>query len=133
MRDGMVIQILLCAYGMILFVTAVASLIRKKMSVGVVVPWGVVAVVFMAMGIFIRPDSWKSYISIYGLVMIVLIFLCVTYVLYLMSTRISELSKKNNELSIQVSILNTESEELRIKVKKLENRDETNEKDSVRN
>lgn len=132
MRDGLIIQILLASYGVIVFVTAVISLIRKKMSVGVVVPWGVVALVFVALGILIRPDSWKSYISVSGLVLLIFIFMCVTYVLYLLSARISELSKKNNELSIQVSILNTEAEELRNKVRLIEEREKENEKNTVR-
>ena len=49
--------------------------------------------------------------------------------MYFFSIRITDTMKKNNELAIQVSLLNTEVEELRKKMESLEE----DEKDSVRN
>lgn len=129
MRDGLIIQILLIAFGTSMLVTSFISLVRRKMSEPVVIPWGIGAIVFIVLGIVIRPDHWKEYISPQGLTLVIVIFVCAAYAMYFFSIRITDTMKKNNELAIQVSLLNTEVEELRKKMESLEE----DEKDSVRN
>lgn len=120
MREGMIIQILLIAFGVSMFGTAFVSLVRRKMSEVVVIPWGLGAVIFIVLGIVIRPVGWRSYISPAGLTLIIVFCICAAYAIYFFSIRITETMKKNNELAIQVSLLNTEVEELRKKMEKLE-------------
>ena len=60
-------------------------------------------------------------------------FVVASYAIYFFSIRITETMKKNNELAIQVSLLNTEVEELRKKMEALEEEDGQDDKDSVRN
>lgn len=129
MREGLIIQILLIAFGTSMLVTSFISLVRRKMSEPVVIPWGIGAIVFIVLGIVIRPDHWRDYISPQGLTLVIVIFVCAAYAMYFFSIRITDTMKKNNELAIQVSLLNTEVEELR---KKMESLGE-DEKDSVRN
>ena len=129
MRDGLIIQILLIAFGTSMLVTSFISLVRRKMSDPVVIPWGIGAIVFIVLGIVIRPDHWREYISPQGLTLVIVIFVCAAYAMYFFSIRITDTMKKNNELAIQVSLLNTEVEELRKKMESLEE----DEKDSVRN
>ena len=129
MRDGLIIQILLIAFGTSMLVTSFISLVRRKMSEPVVIPWGIGAIVFTVLGIVIRPDHWREYISPQGLTLVIVIFVCAAYAMYFFSIRITDTMKKNNELAIQVSLLNTEVEELRKKMESLEE----DEKDSVRN
>lgn len=131
MRDGLIIQLLIGGYGLLLMIIAVASLVRRKMSVTVCVPWGIVAVVFMVLGIVIRPDSWREYLSLHGLILLIFIFLCAAYVVYFLSSNLSMLLLKNNELSQRVSILNAETEELRERLDKLENESKTDEENSI--
>ena len=131
MRDGIFIQILLVAFGLSMFITGIISLVRRKMSEVVVIPWGIGAVIFIILGIVIRPDGWKSYLSVYGLVMIIVIFVVATYAIYFFCIRITENMKKNNELAIQVSILNSEVEELRKKMVVLEETESDNEEEST--
>ncbi len=133
MRDGLFIQILLIAFGASMFITGVISLVRKKMSEVVVVPWGLGALIFIILGIIVRPDGWKTYLSTSGLIMIIVFFVIATYAIYFFSIRITETMKKNNELAIQVSLLNSEVEELRKKMEAMEEDVSANEKDSVRN
>lgn len=132
MRDGLIIQLLLAGYGVLLMSIGIISLVRRKMSVVVCVPWGIIAVVFLILGIVIRPDSWRGYLSVYGLILIVFIFLCATYALYFLSSNISMLLVKNNDLAQQVSILNAETEELRERLDALEKK-ENDEKNTVCN
>lgn len=129
MRDGLIIQILLIAFGTSMLVTSFISLVRRKMSEPVVIPWGIGAIVFIVLGIVIRPDHWREYISPQGLTLVIVIFVCAAYAMYFFSIRITDTMKKNNELAIQVSLLNKEVEELRKKMESLEE----DEKDSVRN
>lgn len=129
MREGLIIQILLIAFGTSMLVTSFISLVRRKMSEPVVIPWGIGAIVFIVLGIVIRPDHWRDYISPQGLTLVIVIFVCAAYAMYFFSIRITDTMKKNNELAIQVSLLNTEVEELRKKMESLEE----DEKDSVRN
>lgn len=131
MRDGLIIQLLIGGYGLLLMIIAVTSLVRRKMSVTVCVPWGLVAVVFMVLGIVIRPDSWREYLSLHGLILLIFIFLCAAYVVYFLSSNLSMLLLKNNELSQRVSILNAETEELRERLDKLENESKQNEENSI--
>ena len=129
MRDGLIIQILLIVFGTSMLATSFISLVRRKMSEPVVIPWGIGAIVFIVLGIVIRPDHWREYISPQGLTLVIVIFVCAAYAMYFFSIRITDTMKKNNELAIQVSLLNTEVEELRKKMDSLTE----DEKDSVRN
>lgn len=132
MRDGLIIQLLLAGYGAMIMSIAVGALVRRKMTVGVCVPWGIVAVVFIVLGIVVRPDSWKEYLSLHGLILIIAIFLCATYALYFLSSNLSMVLLKTTDLAMQVSILNAETEELREKIKELEENKQENEENSIR-
>ncbi|MCR4649819.1 MAG: DUF2304 domain-containing protein [Lachnospiraceae bacterium] len=120
MRDGLLIQAMLIVFGASMFITAFVSLVRRKMSEVVVIPWGLGSVIFIILGLVIRPDGWKGYLSTSGLILTSVICICGAYAIYFFSIRITETMKKNNELAIQVSLLNTEVEELRKKMEILE-------------
>ena len=53
-----------------------------------------------------------EYISVAGLILLLIIFYGVLYAAYFVSLWISELSRKNQELAIQVSLLNQENERI---------------------
>ncbi len=133
MRDGLLIQILLIVYGSAMFIAALISLVRRKMSEVVVIPWGLGAVIFIILGIVVRPDGWRNYLSSTGLFLIIVFFVIASYAIYFFSIRITDTIKKTNQLAIQVSLLNTEVEELRKKIEVLENEKLKDEENSVRN
>ena len=134
MRDGIILQILLVVFGGSMFITAFLSLVRRKMSEVVVIPWGLGSLIFIVLGLVIRPENWRTYISPTGLALIIIMFVIASYALYFFSIRITETMKKNNELAIQVSLLKTEVEELRKKMEALEEEDSVkDEEDTVRN
>lgn len=133
MRDGLLIQILLIVYGSSMFIAALISLVRRKMSEVVVIPWGLGAVIFIILGIVVRPDGWRNYLSSNGLFLIIVFFVIASYAIYFFSIRITDTIKKTNQLAIQVSLLNTEVEELRKKIEVLENEKLKDEENSVRN
>ena len=133
MRDGLLIQILLIVYGSAMFIAALISLVRRKMSEVVVIPWGLGAVIFIILGIVVRPDGWRNYLSSTGLFLIIVFFVIASYAIYFFSIRITDTIKKTNQLAIQVSLLNTEVEELRKKIEVLENEKLKDEENSVSN
>ena len=112
MSAGDVLRLIFVLTGVFMLWITVSSLARRKMNESFVLVWGVVSIVIILAGILLRPSGWVNYISYTGLVLVLLIFFCVTYAAYYFSLRISELTRKNQELAIQVSLLNQENERI---------------------
>lgn len=112
MNPGMLLQIIMIVTGFLLFLITVISLAKRKMTESFCLAWGIVAIIVILAGILLRPAGWNQYISGTGLVLLLLIGFCFVYAAYFMSSRISELMRKNNEMAIQLSLLKQEKEEL---------------------
>lgn len=99
--------------------------------------WGLIALILILAGLSLRPTEWSRYISPMGLMLVVMIGFCVVYVAYFMSTKVSELSRRNQELAIQVSLLRQENQRIMEQLEQMaiameqEQKCEDNEKDSV--
>ena len=59
-----------------------------------------------------RPE-WRRYISGSTLVIVLLVGFCVGWGAFFISTKVSELMRKNLELAMQVILLNNENEQIR--------------------
>ncbi|MDE6640763.1 MAG: hypothetical protein K2K63_09575, partial [Acetatifactor sp.] len=81
--------------------------------------WGIISVALILAGILLRPTMWNRYISITGMFLVLLLGFAVIYIAFFLSTRVSELMRKNQELAMQVSLLNWEKNELWKKVEEL--------------
>lgn len=110
--SGNVLQIIIIATGIFLFIVTVNSLAHRKMTESFCLAWGLIAFILVLAGLFLRPTEWNSFISPMGLVMVVMIGFCVVYVAYFMSTKVSELTRRNQELAIQVSLLRQENQKI---------------------
>ena len=110
MRLGDILQIIMIATGVILLIVTIGSLARRRMTDSFCLAWGLIALILVLAGIFLRPSELARYISTMGLLMVVAIGFCVVYVAYFMSTKVSELVRQNQELAIQVSLLVQENE-----------------------
>lgn len=131
-----ILQTIIIATGIILLIITINSLAHRKMTESFCLAWGLIALILVLAGFFLRPTEWSRYISPMGLVMVVMIGFCVVYVAYFMSTKVSELSRKNQELAIQVSLLRQENQyilEQLTKAAEKEQACEGNEEDSDRN
>lgn len=113
MESGVILQIVLIMVGVMLLWTSISSLAKRKMTEPFCLTWGVIAIIIMLAGFLLRPSEWNRYISETGMILIMLIGFCVIYGAYFMSSRVSELMRRNLELSMQVSLLNYEKEEIR--------------------
>ena len=100
------------AAGIFLLWAVISSLAKRKMTESFCLVWGVVAVSIILAGVLLRPSELYRYISLTGLLLCLLIGFCILYSLFFMSTKVSELMRENRELSMQVSLLKHEKEEM---------------------
>jgi ABC-type siderophore export system fused ATPase/permease subunit len=110
---GLVVQILLIAAGVIILIVDVALLAKRKLSEPISVTWGFAAIIFILAGIFLRPNGWINYISPAGLIMLSILVVLALIGLFLASSRMSELIRKNTEMAMNISLLNQEIVELK--------------------
>ncbi|MCD7837074.1 MAG: DUF2304 domain-containing protein [Lachnospiraceae bacterium] len=119
MESGVILRIIMFAMGVILFCASMSSLARRRMTEPFCLTWGFIALIIIFAGILLRPDEWSNYISGMGMLLVVLIGFCVVYGAYFMSCRVSELMRRNLELSMQVSLLNLENEKLQSQINEI--------------
>lgn len=128
METGDLLRIIICCGGVVLLGITMSSLARRKMTEPFCLTWGIISVVLILAGILLRPTLWNSLISLTGMFLVLLLGFAVIYISFFVSTRVSELMRKNQELAMQVSLLNREKDEL---WKKLEELSEQMEERSV--
>lgn len=132
-----VLQIIIITTGIFLLIVTINSLAHRKMTESFCLAWGLIALILVLAGLLLRPTEWIRYMSPMGLMLVVMIGFCVVYVAYFMSTKISELSRRNQELAIQVSLLCQENQQIieELELVKMaaeqEQKCEGNEKDSI--
>ena len=73
-------------------------------------------------GILIEPSELERYISLRVLILILLITIGVGWILWFISTQISILRRRNQEIAMQISLLNQDSERMMKKLEDLEKR-----------
>lgn len=109
---------LVIAGGIVLWRTLVA-LARRKITDFFCMLWGLVSLCMVLAGLLLNPTEISSYVSNAGLALTLVLFvgsLCITWYI---SREISALTKKNQELAMQLSLLNQEYTELRERLAKL--------------
>lgn len=132
-----VLQIIIITTGIFLLIVTINSLAHRKMTESFCLAWGLIALILVLAGLLLRPTEWIRYMSPMGLMLVVMIGFCVVYVAYFMSTKISELSRRNQELAIQVSLLCQENQQIIEELEQMtmaagqEQKCEGNEKDSI--
>lgn len=112
MRAGTILQMIMIATGVGLFFITVNSLAKRKMTESFCLAWGLISLVLICAGIFLRPAGWSRYLSNMGMVLVLMIGYSVIYVAYFLSGKVSELARKNQELAMQVSLLNQENQHI---------------------
>lgn len=112
MEPSSILRIIFIITGLFMLGLTVTSLARRRMNESFCLAWGVVSVCIILAGCLLRPSQWNKYLSDVGLVLILLVFFCLIYAAYFMSLKISELTRKNTELAIQISLLNAENERI---------------------
>lgn len=117
---GNILRGVIIIVGILLFWLTIISLAKRKMTETFCLIWGGVSVVVILAGILLRPVLLQNYISTTGMVLISLVAFGIICGAYFLSTMISELTRKNQELAIQVSLLKRENEKVVAKIEQLE-------------
>lgn len=97
--------------GYILFIT-ILSLARRKMEDQFCLLWSVMSILMILAGILLRPSQISKYMSISALVIILIALLGTLWGLWFISTQVSVLLRKNQELAMQVTLLNQDCEQM---------------------
>lgn len=122
MASGDLLTMFLIVLGICLFVMAVLSLAKRKMTEPFCLAWACVSVLLVICGILIEPSELERYISRRVLILILLITIGVGWILWFISTQISILRRRNQEIAMQISLLNQDSERMMKKLEDLEKR-----------
>lgn len=111
MEYGVVLKILVILAGAALAAAALWSLAKRRMTELFCLLWDLIGALMIAAGCLLHPAQWP--LGRDGLLVILLTGFCLLYAAFFLSVHVSELTRRNLELSIQVSLLNAEVEELR--------------------
>lgn len=109
---GFVLRLVVVLTGVLLLCITILSLARRKMTESFCLTWGLIAIMFILAGILLRPYGVSQFISVTGLLLILIGGFCVIFGAFFVSTKISELIRRNQELAIQVSLLRHENREI---------------------
>ena len=124
METGQIIRIVMIAAGLLVLMETILSLSHRKLKEQFCLLWGVISLLLILSGIFLRPTLWSQYISETGTIIIILFALILVWCLFFFSTQISVLSRKTQELAMQVSLLNQENERLLTELEQLQEGEE---------
>lgn len=127
MNVGTILRICVIAAGAYMLLKAVLSLARRKMTDSFCLAWAILSALMILSGILLNPSQMDRYVSVRGLVLIMVIVAGSIWGLWFISTQVSVLERRNQELAIQLSLLNRECEKLMQEVEELKK----NEKDTV--
>lgn len=108
MSAGNWLRLYLVAVGGIILWMTLASLAKRKFTDQFCMLWGVLAGCMVLGGVLLSPTEITRYISGTGLLLVMIIFTGVLYMAWCFSREISSLTRKNQELAMQLSLLNQE-------------------------
>lgn len=117
MGVGDILRIAAILTGFSLLGITVSSLARRKMTESFCLTWGLISIMFILAGILLRPYGVSQFVGYTGLWLILIVGFCAVFGAFFVSTKVSELIRKNQELAIQVTLLNQEN---RLVMEKLE-------------
>ena len=112
MAMAIALRIVLILLGCYLLVMTLLSLARRKTSEQFCLVWALMSVLMVLTGLLLKPSSIERFISARGFILIIIALFGVLWGLWFISTQVSILIRKNQELAIQISLLNQDIERL---------------------
>jgi hypothetical protein len=109
---AMVMRLTMVAIGALFCIFDFVSYSRQKLTDKFAFLWGIFGVGIILAGALPVLSGWTELFDSRTYFVAVLLFLVVLSMLYSMSRAISELTRKNQELAVQVSLLNNENEQM---------------------
>ena len=119
MASGDILRLFVIAAGAYMFVKAVLSLAKRKMTEPFCLAWAVLSALMILSGIILNPSQLDRYVSLRGLILIMIIVSGILWGLWFISTQVSSLKRRNQELAMQISLLNHDCEKMLRELEKL--------------
>ncbi len=119
MAVGDVLRLFVIVAGAYMFLKAILSLAKRKMTEPFCLAWAVLSALMILSGILLNPSQLDGYISTRGLILIIIIVSGILWGLWFISTQVSILKRRNQELAMQVSLLNNDCEKILRELEKL--------------
>lgn len=119
MAVGDVLRLFVIVAGAYMFLKAILSLAKRKMTKPFCLAWAVLSALMIFSGILLNPSQLDGYISTRGLILIIIIVSGILWGLWFISTQVSILKRKNQELAMQISLLNNDCEKILRELEKL--------------
>ena len=112
-------RLILALTGVALFAITLSSLARRKMTESFCLTWGLVALMMIFAGLVLRPYGIAGMLSPTALVVIIVVGYCLIFGSFYITAKVSELTRKNQELAIQISLINQENRVLTDKINEM--------------
>lgn len=119
MAVGDVLRLFVIVAGAYMFLKAILSLAKRKMTEPFCLAWAVLSALMILSGILLNPSQLDGYISTRGLSLIIIIVSGILWGLWFISTQVSILKRRNQELAMQISLLNNDCEKILRELEKL--------------
>ena len=119
MAVGDVLRLCVIVAGAYMFLKAILSLAKRKMTEPFCLAWAVLSALMILSGILLNPSQLDGYISTRGLILIIIIVSGILWGLWFISTQVSILKRRNQELAMQISLLNNDCEKILRELEKL--------------
>ena len=119
MAVGDVLRLFVIVAGAYMFLNAILSLAKRKMTEPFCLAWVVLSALMILSGILLNPSQLDGYISTRGLILIIIIVSGILWGLWFISTQVSILKRRNQELAMQISLLNNDCEKILRELEKL--------------
>ena len=115
MASGDILRLFVIAAGAYMFVKAVLSLAKRKMTEPFCLAW----VLLSALMMLLNPSQLDRYISTRGLILIIIVVSGILWGLWFISTQVSLLKRRNQEMAMQISLLNNDCEKILKELEKM--------------
>lgn len=112
MTMAVALRVIMILLGCYLLVGTLLSLAKRKMSEQFCLVWALMSVLMVLIGVLLKPSYIERFISVRGFILVLLAIFGILWGLWFISTQVSLLSRKNQELAIQISLLNQDIERL---------------------
>ena len=119
MAVGDVLRLFVIIAVVYMFLKAILSLAKRKMTEPFCLAWAVLSALMILSGIILNPSQLDRYVSLRGLILIMIIVSGILWGLWFISTQVSSLKRRNQELAMQISLLNHDCEKMLRELEKL--------------
>ena len=119
MDIGNLLKAFIIILGVVLLMKAVFSLAKRKMTEPFCLAWVLLSALMILSGVLLNPSQLDRYISTRGLILIIIVVSGILWGLWFISTQVSLLKRRNQEMAMQISLLNNDCEKILKELEKM--------------